>query len=250
MGPSMRRVLRSEELVGGSPTQPEIRRARAGEADILLARLEDEGVVAFATTCPHQDTSLEDATVWDGNLRCPRHLYLYDPRTGENVLPARDTPPEALWKLRPGYLPVYRVEEREGWIWVADAPQPPPAAYDPEKERRPARPPEPEMAAPVVEQAGPLEHPTQTVVASAGEELEVLLSTSPRPGHLWRGEVPNELVVVSQRIDADQPSNFRVRLRAGPPGQAAMRWSYARPWDVTPAEVRTFVVLIGPEPSA
>ena len=239
-------VLRSNELTAGpSPTQPEIVRVSAGESEVLVARLDGGGVVAFAPVCPHQDTSLEDATVWDGNLRCPRHLYLYDPDTGENILPARDALPGTLWKLRPGYLPVYRVEERDGWIWVADAPEPPPAAYDPEQERRPAGPPEAEAPAASIA-TGPLVHPPEELTATAGAEIEVLLTTSSRPGHLWQGEMSVELVVVSQRIDPTNADVFGVRLRAGAPGEATMRWTYARPWDVEPAEVRTFVVHITP----
>ncbi len=242
----MRPVLRSDELSAGvSPTQPEIRRVSAGETDVLLARLEGGRVIAFTPTCPHQDTSLEDATVWDGSLRCPRHLYLYDPDTGENILPARDALPGTLWKLRPGYLSVYRVEEREGWIWVAGAPEPPPATYDPDQERRPSRPPEPDAPANAAP-TGPLVHPSEELGATAGEELEVELATSLRPGYLWRGEVGDGLVVVSQRIDPGSGATFRVRIRAGDPGEATMRWIYARPWDVEPAEVRIFVVRIAP----
>lgn len=222
---------------------------RAGESEILVARLHDGGVVAFASTCPHQDTDLGDATEWDGSIRCPRHLYLYDPHTGENVLPTRDAAPENLWKLRPGYLPVYRVEERDGWVWVADSPEPPPEAYDPEKERRPSRPVGPAPAAPPATDTRPVEHPTQRLEAIAGEEFEVVLATSPLPGHLWREELPDELVVVSQRYDVVGGSGLQVRLRAIAAGEVTMRWAYARPWDVQPAEVRTFVVSVAPPPS-
>lgn len=242
----MQPVLRSDELSAGvSPTQPKIRRVRAGESEVLLARLEGGGVVAFAPTCPHQDTSLEDATVWDGSLRCPRHLYLYDPKTGENVLPAHDALPGTLWKLRPRYLPVYRVEERDGWIWVADAPEPPPAGYDPEQERRPAHPPEPDATV-TTTPTGPLVQPREELSATAGEELDLVLATSLRPGHLWRGEVTDGLVVVSQRVDPGSGGAFRIRVRAAHPGQATMKWIYARPWDVEPAEIRVFVVRIAP----
>lgn len=253
MPPSLSPVLRSDELPEGSATRPEIRRARAGESEVLLARLSGGEVVAFDTKCPHQATSLDDATVWDGSLRCPRHLYLYDPHTGENILPAREAAPETLWKLRPGYLPVYRVEERDGWIWVANAPEPAPAAYDPEKERRPSRPPEPEpeRASPAAFSPGcstPFEHPPETVTTTTGQEFEVLLLTSLRPGHLWRGDVPEDLLeVVSQRFDSGPEPCHRVRLRACAAGEAAMRWSYGRPWDTEPAEIRTFVVRVQPD---
>ncbi len=249
MEPSSSPVLRSEELPPGTPTRPEIRRARAGESEVLLARLAGGEVVAFDARCPHQGTSLDGATVWDGNLRCPRHLYLYDPHTGENVLPAREAARETLWKLRPGYLPVYRVEERDGWIWVADRPEPPPVAYDRERERRPSRLPEPEPEpAPPVAPSGPVEHAPQTVAVVSGQEFEVILPTSLRPGHLWRGDVPEDLlVVVSQCFESGENPCHRVRLRACRQGEAPMRWSYARPWDVEPVEVRSFVVHVDAE---
>lgn len=240
----MRRVLRSEELAGGSSTRPEIRRARAGDTEVMLARLEEGGVVAFAPVCPHQDTSLEDATVWDGSLRCPRHLYLYDPHTGENILPSREADPATLWKLRPGYLPVHRVEERDGWIWVAEQAEPAPPAYDPERERRPSGPPAAEPTPAGAAEAGPVGPPNEDLTIVTGEQFEVVLATSPRPGFLWREELSGDLSVVSQRFEAAPLAGLRVRVRAGAPGEATMRWSYARPWDSEPAEVRTFTVHV------
>jgi predicted secreted protein len=158
------------------------------------------------------------------------------------VLPSRDAAPGSLWKLRPGYLPVHRVEERDGWVWVADAPDPPPASYDPEKERRPPGPlPTETPPSPAVD-AGPLEHDVEKVTAIAGQEFEVVLRAQPRPGHMWRAEVPERLAVVSQRFDNSPGGGLRVRVRGDDPGEATMRWSYARPWDTEPAEVRTFVV--------
>lgn len=109
-----------------------------GGADLLVARLADGEVVAFAARCPHLATPLEGATLRGANLRCARHLYEYDVRTGENVDPARDARRDMLWRLKPGYLAVHRVDERDGWIRVAVAPDPPPAAYDPDLERGPA----------------------------------------------------------------------------------------------------------------
>jgi nitrite reductase/ring-hydroxylating ferredoxin subunit/predicted secreted protein len=241
----LHRVLRSEELPTGTPTRPEIRRVRAGDTDLLLARLHGGQVVAFDTTCPHQATGLEDATEWDGKIRCPRHLYLYDPATGENVLPAREARPGTLWKLKPGYLPVYRVAERDGWVWVSERPEPPPPSYDPAEERRPSRPLEDVTAA--AGPAEPVEHPPEVVRVGVGQDFEVALSTPPRPGHFWRVELVDErLAVTSQGFGSDTPPAYRVRLRASSPGKTSMQCVYARPWDVTPAEVRTFVVHVEP----
>ncbi|MDQ4134335.1 MAG: Rieske (2Fe-2S) protein [Actinomycetota bacterium] len=100
-------VLRSDELPEGSPEDPGIRRVTAGRVNVLVARLDSGEVVAFDTVCPHQLTDLQEAHFWEGNLRCPRHQYVYDLGTGENLLPTREAEPETLWKLKPGYLPTY-----------------------------------------------------------------------------------------------------------------------------------------------
>lgn len=130
-------MLRSEECAAGTPEQPAFSEVQVGGADLLVTRLASGEAVAFAARCPHLGTPLEGATLRDGNLRCARHLYGYDVRTGENVEPARGARRDLLWRLRPGYLAVHRVEEHDGWVWVADVPDPPPAAYDPDAERPP-----------------------------------------------------------------------------------------------------------------
>jgi nitrite reductase/ring-hydroxylating ferredoxin subunit len=130
-------VLRSEDCVAGTDGEPRFVEVSVGGADLLVARLSDGDVVAFAAVCPHLATPLEGATLRSARLRCARHLYEYDVRTGENVVPARQARPDLLWKLRPGYLAVHRVEERDGWIRVATTPEPPPTAYDAGLERRP-----------------------------------------------------------------------------------------------------------------
>lgn len=245
----LRRVLRSEEVVAPAPCEPGIHRVRVGGADVLVARLSSGEVVAFGTTCPHQETPLDDAIFWDGKLRCGRHLYLYDPQTGENVLPARTTRPDSLWKLKPGYLRTHRVEERDGWIWVDERPNPPPPGYDPARERRPPalrrapRPPPPVAPVP----AGPLEHPVEAVVARCGQQFSLVLPTAPRPGHIWRVEGHGDLLaVVSQRFQGGERPGFDVRLVARAEGEATVRCTYATPWDPVPKEVRTFAVRIEP----
>jgi nitrite reductase/ring-hydroxylating ferredoxin subunit len=123
------RTVRSEDLAQGV-----ILPARAGDVALLLGRLSDGEAVAFAPTCPHEDTSLTEASIWQDQVRCFLHQYLYDPRTGENVFPARTAPRQNLWRLRPRYLPTYPVEERDGWVWVNEEVKPPPDAYDPAAE--------------------------------------------------------------------------------------------------------------------
>lgn len=247
MAPGLRPVLRSEELVAGASGPSAMRKVTAGRHEVLVARLSTGQLVAFASRCPHQATPLEEAKFWDDNVRCARHQYLYDPRTGENVLPAGDASPESLWKLKPGYLPVYRVEERDGQIWVADEPEAPPPSYDPARERRPsgartaadAEPP-PASEAPT----GPVEHPVQEVHATVGETVELVLPTTPTPGCFWKvelsGPAPCPLAVTGQGVEPSGPPRQRVLLAARSEGEATVRCSYGRPWDAVPGEVRTF----------
>ncbi|HEX2700712.1 MAG TPA: Rieske (2Fe-2S) protein, partial [Acidimicrobiales bacterium] len=132
---TFRAVVPSADCIAGPPGEPSFVEVRVGRAGVLVTRLASGEVVAFSAECPHQSTPLEGATFWEGKLRCARHLYLYDVHTGENVLPARDASPDALRRLKPGYLPIHKVEERDGWVWVAERPEPPPPCFDPEAER-------------------------------------------------------------------------------------------------------------------
>ena len=152
---------------------PELRRA----GDTLVVRLEDGRVAAFAATCPHQATDLADGCVVGGRIRCALHHYEYDLVTGENVVPAQGSDPDELWKAAPGYLPVYPVEERDGFVRVGSVPRPPPASYAPGRER-PARP-------------GPAAAAADEVVeAVAGTTFELRLAAPvPRPGSVWRVDV-------------------------------------------------------------
>jgi nitrite reductase/ring-hydroxylating ferredoxin subunit/predicted secreted protein len=245
----MVRVLPSAELEAETPGEPRLKMVTVGDSDVILGRLSGGPVVAFAATCPHQDTHLEGATFFDGRVRCPLHVYLYDPRTGENVVPARDADPANLWKLKPGYLPVYDVEERDGWIWVGDRPKPPPAAYDPAKELPPpaaARRAAP--AAPVAGDAapdGPVEHRTKVLRARPGTTFELRLPTTPRPGFVWRVDTGGPLLaVVEERFEPGDPPRQLVRVAARGEGESTLRCIYARPWDKVPVETRTYVVRI------
>lgn len=222
----------------GEDGAPDFHLVRVGGADVLVARLPDGRPVAFSAECPHQATPLEGATFWDGRLRCARHLYLYDVDTGENVLPARDATPEALVRLKPGYLPVYRTEERDGWIWVAEGPEPPPEA----PQGAPGRS-APAAAAP----AGPADDGPVTLVLRVGEEAEVALVTTPKPAHLWRSAVAGEAAaVVSGALDPGPPPRHLVRLVGLAPGRAEVRFTYAAPWGGEPADTRTVTVVVAP----
>lgn len=246
----MVRVLPSAELETETPGEPRLKMVTVGGTDIILGRLSTGPVVAFSSRCPHQDTHLEGATFFDGRIRCPLHVYLYDPRTGENIVPARDANPANLWKLKPGYLPVYPVEERDGWIWIGTEPKPPPTAYDPAKEQPPA---EGRRAATTAAAktasadavAGPLEHGAKTLRVSPGSTFELRLPTAPRPGFIWRVDTGGPLLtVVEERFEPGDPPRHLVRLAARGEGETTLRCLYARPWDTEPAEVRTYVVRV------
>ena len=248
MEPPLVRVLPSAELLAQSAGGSPIRRASVAGTDVLLGRLAGGQLVAFAASCPHQQTDLAEASFVAGAIRCPRHDYLYDLATGENVVPRRDADPADLWKLRPGYLPVYRVEERDGWIWVGPQPRPAPASYVPDTERPPPpgadrRQPAEPLAAPST--PGTIDHPTEVVRVRSGTTFELRLPTTPRPAFLWRVETDGQgIAVVGERRQPGHPGHHVVRLAARNPGRSAVRAVYARPWDRRPVEVRTYVVVV------
>ena len=249
MEESFRRVLRSDQVRPATSNRLDIHPVQLSDRRVLVTRLESGQVVAFADRCPHQNTPLDDAALWEDSLRCPRHLYLYDLETGENLLPARDARPGTLWKLKPGYLPIHKAQERGGWIWVSEEPEAPPPGYDPSQEEPPGggfQQPEESPRA-----STPIEHPQEALSATVGQEVEIVLHTSHRPGHFWRVEVSDpegagqtRLVVVSQRSDPADPGRHLLRLLANSAGQVSLRCSYGQPWSESPSEVRTFCVQI------
>lgn len=218
-----------------------------------MVRLETGAVAAFAARCPHEGTPLDGATLFDNSLRCPRHVFLYDLETGENLVPARVNKPETLCKLKPGYLPIHRTEERDGWIWVAETPEPPPAAYDPLLEQGPPAP-RPPASEPPAEPAAPTPAASTPEVgavrARVGEEFELVLPTTVRPGHFWSIDAPGATVaVLGQAFAPDDPPRNVVRLVARSPGKVTVSCAYATPWGRAPAEVQTFEVQIAPPAS-
>jgi nitrite reductase/ring-hydroxylating ferredoxin subunit len=250
----MFRALRSEELPAGEGVHTRIRRVPAGDGHVLLARLNDGQVVAFAPRCPHQVTALDDATISDGRMRCPRHGYIYDAQTGENVHPTRDNRPEDLWKLRPGYLPCFEVAERDGWIWVADEAKPPPESYDPDLEKPRERPQiaaEPMVTAPLAvatAAAPPIEQSLKFLEVTSGSTFDIRLPTTPREGFAWRLEMVGELLkVVEEQFEpggGDLPCH-RIRVAALGPGATTLRCTYAGSGDAEVAEIRIYVVRVG-----
>lgn len=254
-----RRVLRSEDLPACGETAdgdarlgaaarattvdvPVIRRARTGRTEVLLMRLPGGEVVAFAPHCPHQGTPLDQASLFEGCIRCPQHNYVYDPTTGANILPTRDARPEVLWRLKPGYLPIYPVEERDGWIWVSDTPSPPPDPGDPAASARSVLPAAPPSPPPAEAPAAPQQ---EAVTAAAGTELELTLPTQPEPAHMWKVDVTGAAVaLLEQTMELEAPFRLRLRLAAREPGEATVRCAYTKPWADDPREVRTFTVHV------
>lgn len=240
----MQRVMRSDELELGDAIEPDLVAIEVGGKNVLLCRTAEGTVVAFCATCPHQATSLEQASFFEGNLRCARHLYLYDPHTGENIVPARDARPEIMWKLKPGYLPVYHVEERDGWIWVDEQPKPPPAAYDAAREERPAP---GAVAAPVEvpDDPEPLDVMPQVHRVRVGDVLELVIDYAPAPSHIWRLDIPGgALRAQSERFEPAPAPRHHFHLRATTAGQVVVTAAYTLPWGAGPKETRTFVITV------
>lgn len=239
--------MRSDKLLPAQPGEPHLRGAKVGRAEVLMVRLESGAVAAFAAHCPHQGTPLDGATLFDDSLRCPRHVFLYDLKTGENLVPARVNKPETLCKLKPGYLPIHRAEERDGWIWVSEVPEPPPAAYNPLLEQGPpaeAPPRGAPGAVPPPESAPTAPGPVQAV---AGQEFEIVLPTTVRPGHFWSIVVPGAAAtIVGQVFAPDDPPRHVVRLLAQSPGDVTVTCAYGTPWGPAPAETQTVDIHIAP----
>lgn len=249
--------LPSEDLVAGDGLTTQIRRVRIGDGHVLVARLLTGEVVAFAPVCPHQFTELDEAAIRDGQLRCPRHGYLYDTRSGENLHPRRDAPVENLWKLRPGFLPCFSVEEADGWICVSDQARPPPDSYDPALEQRPARAggeaddasmdgaggatsPSPTVA------SHPVEQSVKFLTVASGSTTEIRLPIVPRPGYAWRFEVTGVLLrVVDSQFESGYSPCHLLRVAAEGFGAATLICTYADDQG-QPADVRTFIVRVQP----
>lgn len=248
------RVLPSAALPAREGMESEIRRVQVGNQLVLVGRLGSGQVVAFATACPHEMTDLEHATFVSGRVRCPRHNYLYDPETGANMIPTAVSRPESLWKLRPGYLPTWRVEEHDGWVWVSKRPNGPPECWDPMTEVRPDGSRDSAVASAVAPRGDPsapatpplVEHPLETLHVLLGGEFEVRLPAAPKPAYMWRVEPSTGLLtVVGQTLDpGPSPPELLLRVRADALGEATLHCSYRRPWDVEPAEIRTYLVTV------
>ena len=232
------RTVRSADLKAG-----DIFPASLGPRFVLLARLNTGDAVAFSANCPHQGTDLETATLWENQIRCPRHQYIYDSRTGRNIFPTERFGPDRLWKTKPGYLPTYATEERDGWIWVYQDPRPPPKEYDPKLEIPPPGA-ELEVAAELDDDAGPTEQ-LKVVRVRQGAEFELRLPINPLPGNVWQVEVVGDLLeIVDEGLRATDPPKWGVKVHAHEVGEDAIECRFRAPWDIEPSELRRYVVQV------
>jgi nitrite reductase/ring-hydroxylating ferredoxin subunit len=225
-----------------------------GDGHVLVARLGSGEVVAFSPVCPHQFTELDEASIRDGVLRCPRHGYLYDTRTGENVHPGREARPDNLWKLRPGYLPTFDVVEEDGWISVIDIARRPPDCYDRSAEEPPLlsgdHDPVPASSSaqpvPPAPSSEPFKQSVKFLTMTSGSTTDIRLPIVPRPGFAWHFEVmgPCLRVVADQDEPAYSPCHL-VQVAADGVGVATLTCRYATD-ESEAADVWTFIVRVQP----
>lgn len=248
------RVLRSADLPACEGLESRICDVPVGNRTVLVGRLKDGRVVAFGPSCPHEATDLREATFVDGKVRCPRHNYIYDPHSGENVVPSRIARAENLWKLHPGYLPTYAVEVQDGWVWVKESPNPAPPTWDPAKEAPPpGGAPKPTSSEPPARGEPPaadkttVEVPPKRLRVALGKEFELRLPMGAGAACTWRVDTPAGLLaVVAQQFEPVPSPHQRVRLAVLALGQGDVRCTFGRPWDPEPQEVRTYIVEVVP----
>jgi 3-phenylpropionate/trans-cinnamate dioxygenase ferredoxin subunit len=60
----------------------ELLRVDVGGVPVCLARISDREVCALTDTCSHEEASLSQGELWDGNVQCPLHGSLFDVRDG------------------------------------------------------------------------------------------------------------------------------------------------------------------------
>ncbi len=206
-------------------SMPAIRKVNVAGQDILVTRLGTGEAVAFAAHCPHQGTPLDRAVLVGDQLRCAQHNYVYDPVTGHNVRPSLNANSDALFRLKPGYLPTFAVQEKEGWIWVSHSPNPRPSGPPP----RPAPPPSRHIPPPMQDKAPSKERLSPETV-TLGKALELTLSSKPEPGHLWRMESDLGVVSLAGQIFDGDANVYRLTLVGEKPGADTVRLIFGKPW--------------------
>jgi NADPH-dependent 2,4-dienoyl-CoA reductase/sulfur reductase-like enzyme/nitrite reductase/ring-hydroxylating ferredoxin subunit len=111
----------SVDLIAGVPADSlrigESLEGKAGDDDVLLVRDHDRWF-AVGAHCTHYHGPLAEGLIVDGTVRCPLHHACFDLKSGDAVrAPALDS------------LPCWRVEQRDGRVFVRERMQPrvPPA---------------------------------------------------------------------------------------------------------------------------
>lgn len=99
-------VARLSELTEATPVRVEV----DGEP-VVLVRVGDD-VHALHDTCSHQEASLSEGEMWDGELECPLHGSTFSLETGA---------PSCLPAMKP--VPTYAVTLDDGDV-VVDATEP------------------------------------------------------------------------------------------------------------------------------
>ncbi len=82
-------VARAKDIAPGAMKAVSIRGCR-----VVVANLGDS-YCAFNATCPHEGELLDQGTLWEGVVTCPRHHYQYDALSGKNLYPSNIYPSHA-----------------------------------------------------------------------------------------------------------------------------------------------------------
>jgi nitrite reductase/ring-hydroxylating ferredoxin subunit len=75
-------------------------------------------VAAAEPLCPHEQARLADGTIQGDAVDCPKHHYMFDLRSGENLYPWRVYPDWKRKEVGDLSLTVYACREEDGWIVV------------------------------------------------------------------------------------------------------------------------------------
>src|SRR5499427_3337077 len=108
-GPDLAQGIALDEIPDGGMLAGHV-----GEEAVLLARRGNE-VFAIGATCSHYNGPLADGLMVDDTVRCPWHHACFSLRTGEAI-------------GAPAFNPVscWRVEKRDGKVFVRDKTEPAP----------------------------------------------------------------------------------------------------------------------------
>jgi NADPH-dependent 2,4-dienoyl-CoA reductase/sulfur reductase-like enzyme/nitrite reductase/ring-hydroxylating ferredoxin subunit len=175
-GPDLTGGVRLDDLVDGGLLLGHAR----GEAVVLARRAGD--VFAVGATCTHYSGPIAEGLIVGDGVRCPWHHACFDLRTGAPAAPA----------LSP--LPCYRVEQRDGKVFVGEKLSPP--------------------------RAPELPGPARVVIVGAGAAGEACAETLRREGH--RGSIT---MIGAEEPPVDRPNLSKDYLA----GTAPEDWIPLRP---------------------